>query len=822
MEAVGIIAEGASVLAKWKAAFKSGLMSSSGSTGCPPDGPVHVMNVLDQLRWEKKEMSLRLVLSGHCCNVSREGTCALNGTAGVIHCTIPFAKLDAASDMGTSAVKAAIKSALLKHFQSSAAGAGKDAAECKLCFDAERDCPTWALDLLVQKYAAKRDDASATASRKLLRDGSRKIDRDRSWLKAPEPTTSRNYYYTNEGPSRTKLSRDYENFQQFLYKMCKESMPKVKRLFQKFARQHEWDCEALMSFEVRDKVRRSLAMTARARDCIGTLRAVGSRSTEITNTLGVIVSSLCPSRHGLADGEMNGYLKDLGIKGTTKLKWVYAAVDQRWAFDVYDKGLGDLSPVIAVGEPVECRGGAGQLVNRCDVTGKVTVHMNDTNQPSSWDSEGRAGARLRRCPPSLFPARAINPDSRSLAHQAREAVMQEFLIRANVQSPNKKDKVIKTIGYNTKDEKLIIWRMVPWDTLWTEFKAEPAHRDVVDHFSVNGVAPARAPPSFISSGPWWMRKGKDQACLCLICEELACKYRAQCLAVRRLLQIAKEAESNVHHGGDAEFLASVEAVRNVLSQTTKMEMCKQVLKPCLEDSDLASARGCCERGECGACGFSVVWAKLRSKIVHLKPVDVENPVEGENCEDYREDVNPLWMNKMLWQGYVKRPRPVAGGTLTAADDEEYVASVKTARDAVLQTSQGSLVEFLDAMDHCLKKHVPHRVLQSQVYIAQRDLARNRRPKHGVYKNMDFSENPGPKNARLLQADHWTSLNFTLFISIYDWVIAKEWNRTEGVLPVGAEVTVKGEFAGADVNLSSYWGVIDDGNGAEPFAMVLAN
>jgi hypothetical protein len=231
------------------------------------------------------------------------------------------------------------------------------------------------------------------------------------------------------------------------------------------------------------------------------------------------------------------------------------------------------------------------------------------------------------------------------------------------------------------------------------------------------------------------------------------------------------------------------------------------VKPCLPNGKLEEAKGCCERGECGNCGFSLLWSKLRAKIVHNKEVG------GEMLEEFRDDgVHELWKEKMLWQGYVKRHRPVAGGVLTESDDEEYVAAVKTARDAVLQTSEGTLVDFLDVLEVCVNKHLPHRVLQSQTYIAQRDLNRNRRPGDGIQKNMDFSENPSPKNARLLQGDHWISLNFTLFISIYDWVVGREWNKKAGCLPLGAEVTVDGEFVGQDINMDSYWGVVDEGTG----------
>ena len=81
--------------------------------------------------------------------------------------------------------------------------------------------------------------------------------------------------------------------------------------------------------------------------------------------------------------------------------------------------------------------------------------------------------------------------------------MADFLLKENVR---------RWVGYNTKEEKLIVWRMVPWDTLWLAFQSDPAHAAIVAHYAVKGESALRAPPSFIAAAPWWMRKGKDEAC----------------------------------------------------------------------------------------------------------------------------------------------------------------------------------------------------------------------------------------------------------------------------------------------------------------------
>jgi hypothetical protein len=193
-------------------------------------------------------------------------------------------------------------------------------------------------------------------------------------------------------------------------------------------------------------------------------------------------------------------------------------------------------------------------------------------------------------------------------------------------------------------------------------------------------------------------------------------------------------------------------------------------------------------------------------------------LDGGTTEEHRRnsegdyDHHELWRKSdMTWQGYTKKARPVAGGALSSGDDEEYVENAKSARDAILETRTGSLVEFLDVFVCELKSHVSHRVLQEQIRSAQKEWHRNRRPGDGVAKNMDFSENADVKNARQLQSEHWRALQFTLFISIYDWLDEHEWNKEHGELPVGAEVTVYGEKLGQEIVLegpyTSYWGKV---------------
>ena len=51
------------------------------------------------------------------------------------------------------------------------------------------------------------------------------------------------------------------------------------------------------------------------------------------------------------------------------------------------------------------------------------------------------------------------------------------------------------------------------------------------------------------------------------------------------------------------------------------------------------------------------------------------------------------------------------------------------------------------------------------------------------------------------------------MSVCSWLVVDEWNKTSGVLEVGAEVTVDGERAGEARMASSYWAQVTGSHGA---------
>ena len=113
----------------------------------------------------------------------------------------------------------------------------------------------------------------------------------------------------------------------------------------------------------------------------------------------------------------------------------------------------------------------------------------------------------------------------------------------------------------------------------------------------------------------------------------------------------------------------------------------------------------------------------------------------------------------------------------------------------------------------MARYIPHKNLVAVEERAKLNFKRNLRPLVLV-NDIDFSENGAIENFRQLQSEHWLTNGYTLFISVTYWLLAEEWDKEEGKLPIGAEVTIHGEKSGEPINMGSAWGVVieevDDG------------
>ena len=213
------------------------------------------------------------------------------------------------------------------------------------------------------------------------------------------------------------------------------------------------------------------------------------------------------------------------------------------------------------------------------------------------------------------------------------------------------------------------------------------------------------------------------------------------------------------------------------------------------------------QGQCTLCGLRKLWSLgLKKRLYDFEFVPGKEGLK-RSLSPFADD---LWAKQINWNEFVSKPRAATTEMLDAvnhdAGNEEWVQACKVSRENVLVRKQGCLVEYIDVLEERLLKHLPHRVLHEQVKRSQSDWERERRP-FMFARNIDFSENGSIENFRILQSDHWTSLQYTLFISVWDWLSAAAWDLDSGHIDNGTAVTVHGEKSGQNVNLDSFYGEI---------------
>ena len=185
---------------------------------------------------------------------------------------------------------------------------------------------------------------------------------------------------------------------------------------------------------------------------------------------------------------------------------------------------------------------------------------------------------------------------------------------------------------------------------------------------------------------------------------------------------------------------------------------------------------------------------------------MRNAVLNENDELRSNTLlaGPEWKeSKIMWRHYTQS----ISNAVVADDNDEYTPSeTKNARNLVLETTNGNLIEFLDKYEETTERHAYHRHLVSTERKASIEYDQNIRPLM-VTRNQDFAENGSIKNKRQVQSQYWITISYTLFISCVSWLQSSEWNNETGKLVIGDEVTVHGEKAGEPINLDSFYGCV---------------
>jgi hypothetical protein len=285
----------------------------------------------------------------------------------------------------------------------------------------------------------------------------------------------------------------------------------------------------------------------------------------------------------------------------------------------------------------------------------------------------------------------------------------------------------------------------------------------------------------------------------------------------------------------------------VLGSPTKYDACLECV-PCLQprrngEKKLEDAKFSCVSMECPRCGFDKIWSSgIRNRII-LKEYEPSRRAFVEKLNPNCSMATDAWHEEVYWRAYVYKEGPsiaanareiaqrAAAARPPEADDSDYnPTESKTARNLVLETYRGTLIDYLDFLEIRLTVHLDHRHLVSTEHRSKKDYERNSRP-WAVEQDIDFSENGSIENFDKVQSEHWVTRQYTLFMQVASFLEVDEWNKHGGNLEVGQEVTAHGELYIRDVgnpyhrpeiNLSSYWATVTKKNDNGSYTITDAN
>jgi hypothetical protein len=550
---------------------------------------------------------------------------------------------------------------------------------CTLKFHAERD--TWGLEHIVSRLAEQRQKKTAT-KRKLNNKG--------------EATSITWKYGTGYGLNRKLKSKHKKQMMERMNDVVRPNrqaagdVKKLQEIMGSVAQEFGWKAHDFISDKEMSSTRRAKTYMDRGMEIIKSIQGKKKPTASHLSAAGTFLASIAPGRNA-TDEEWASFSEDIGYKDCRKIQWINDAIAMRHNLDAYNAWNADKKNKdtrIPEGARVMTRYGSGTLL-RWHQTGSLDVHMDASGMPVTYKSAGRKGARVRTLCPSIVYERdhSRQQAKKSLEMRKHRDVMSKWLIANNVQSPNKKDTRYKRRGWRQMEKQQAVYRFRSWDELWNDFKVDPSHSATVGYLKREIVSGdkgvERAPTLFIKARPWYLIKGKDQSCLCLKCEQLACKYRAQLKAARHIEKML-EAFSDL----ESEEAQVLQRIHSILNCPSKGDMVRAALGSCIKNGDEGSASSACEQGDCQTCGFQRLWSGeggLRKKILEI----IEDE-DGQCQEELREACSPIWGEAMHWQHYTSRDKKLLGKA-NNEDDEEWKEETKNARNSVLETQHGNLV-----------------------------------------------------------------------------------------------------------------------------------
>ena len=257
--------------------------------------------------------------------------------------------------------------------------------------------------------------------------------------------------------------------------------------------------------------------------------------------------------------------------------------------------------------------------------------------------------------------------------------------------------------------------------------------------------------------PWYVRRAKQESCLCKQCENFK-GYQTVLHSLPKLFEPLLEpppsadADTADHDDDEAEVdvwagKAALLKLLEFCKLQSKSDMVKFVL--CDGASDGAGKEACINGNcKCGikdgkelshGCGMKMLWSEgLRQHVV-----DKDGNVLSSAPKEFQSEVK--WM----------RIRSSKTGSPGEAKQPNYEAKT------------GTLVQFLDEFERDVMRKFPHhRFTVSRTKATAAEFERNRGP-GWVQSDIDFAmdgEIP-PPGGRAIQSDHWSPMSYTLFVQV---------------------------------------------------------
>ena len=430
----------------------------------------------------------------------------------------------------------------------------------------------------------------------------------------------------------------------------------------------------------------------------------------------------------------------------------------------------------SIGDSVLCKHGAGELVEiaengSCKV--KIVVDGFEHTSEFSSMSNKKGGARLRNPLVSFAPKARKQRNPTSVSEDVKERVQQCYEAGCAV-SPCAKDRVRIRKGP-------FAYLIMPALILLSTFGA--LHASLTVGAAVGSAVIALS--TFWSLRPPNLKRAQQETCLCKACENLSC-YEKALQEAARLVQEAYPDEQDEDEDADEPDPMRQNDNYLQLLQFVKEERRIGKVTMCLCPEAFKNQQEACIRCKCAACGFQKIWSQgLRVELVQP---------DGA----LRPDVNPVWLKEVKWFRY-KTAKETASVAVDEDEDEEQMK----------QQRRGTLIDLLDEFEaHAWPKYPYHRYTLHRTREAADQLRRTARP-GSVVCDCDWAERYTMCDAREIQSEYWCMRQIGLFIFIARLLLTSAWQKTEGALEKGAEVTVEDP----SVTDSFYATVVNEGGAA---------